>query len=106
MADGNSNHNLVYPPATAEVGRRRRELAPEINDAFENFSRTVFKAGALPEKAKQLIAVAAAHTTQCPYCIAGHSCVIRPKTDNGSGAKRTAFRSYPDKVPAESGQLT
>ena len=68
MAD---NH-VVYPPATAEVGRRRRELAPEINDAFENFSRTVLKAGALPEKAKQLIAVAA-HTTQCPYCIAGHS---------------------------------
>jgi hypothetical protein len=32
-------------------------------------------------------------------------CVIRRKTDTSSGAKRTAFRSYPDKVPAESGQL-
>ena len=79
MADGNSNHNLVYPPATAEVGRRRRELAPEINDAFEDFSRTVFKAGALPEKTKQLIAVAVAHTTQCPYCITGHSRLARQK---------------------------
>lgn len=79
MADGNSNHNLVYPPATAEVGRRRRELAPEINDAFENFSRAVFKAGALPEKTKQLIAVAVAHTTQCPYCITGHSRLARQK---------------------------
>ena len=75
MAD---NH-VVYPPATAEVGRRRRELAPEINDAFENFSRTVFKAGALPEKVKQLIAVAVAHTTQCPYCIASHSRLARQK---------------------------
>jgi AhpD family alkylhydroperoxidase len=79
VADGNSNHNLVYPPATAEVGRRRRELAPEINDAFENFSRAVFKAGALPEKTKQLIAVAVAHTTQCPYCITGHSRLARQK---------------------------
>ena len=33
-------------------------------------------------------------------------CVIRRKTDTGSGAKRTTFRSYPDKVPAESGHLT
>ena len=32
-------------------------------------------------------------------------CVIRRKTDTGSGAKRTAFRGYPDKVPAESGHL-
>jgi hypothetical protein len=33
-------------------------------------------------------------------------CVIRRKTDTGSDAKRTTFRSYPDKVPAESGHLT
>src|SRR5579875_2727090 len=29
------------------------------------------------------------------------TCVIRRKTDTGSGAKRTTFRSYPDKVPTE-----
>jgi AhpD family alkylhydroperoxidase len=33
----------------------------------------VFADGALPTKTKQLIAVAAAHVTQCPYCIRGHS---------------------------------
>ena len=33
-------------------------------------------------------------------------CVIRRKTDTGSEAKRTTFRRCPDKVPAESGQLT
>ena len=63
----------VYPQATAEIGRHRRELAPEVNDAFEKFSRAVFSPGALDEKTKQLIAVAVAHTTQCPYCIAGHT---------------------------------
>ena len=69
----------VYPPATDETSRRRRELAPEINDAFENFSRTVFREGALPEKTKQLIAVAVAHVTQCPYCISGHARLARRK---------------------------
>jgi AhpD family alkylhydroperoxidase len=69
----------VYPPGTAEIGRRRKDLAPEIHEAFENFSRAVFRANALDEKTKQLIAVAVAHTTQCPYCIAGHSKLARRK---------------------------
>ena len=29
--------------------------------------------GAIPAKTKQLIAVAVAHSTQCPYCIRGHT---------------------------------
>jgi AhpD family alkylhydroperoxidase len=33
----------------------------------------VFAEGARPEKTKQLIAVAVAHVTQCPYCITGHT---------------------------------
>jgi len=57
----------------------RTELAPEINEAFENFSRAVFAEGALPEKTKQLIAVAVAHATQCPYCITGHTKLTRRK---------------------------
>ena len=68
-----------YPPATAEIGHRRKQLAPEIHDAFEQFSRTVFKAGTVDEKTKQLIAVAVAHTTQCPYCITGHSKLAQRK---------------------------
>ena len=65
--------DVVYPPGTAEIGAFRRELAPAIHDAFDAFSRQVFADGALPVKAKQLIAVAVAHVTQCPYCIAGHT---------------------------------
>lgn len=69
----------VYQPATPQVAARRKELAPEIHDAFENFSNAVFAEGALPEKTKQLIAVAAAHVTQCPYCIDGHTKLARRK---------------------------
>lgn len=63
----------MYQPTTPEIAARRKELAPEVHDAFESFSRAVFAEGALPEKIKQLIAVAVAHTTQCPYCIQGHT---------------------------------
>ncbi|MGH8980547.1 MAG: carboxymuconolactone decarboxylase family protein [Acidimicrobiales bacterium] len=69
----------VYPVATAEIGRQRKQLAPETHQAFEKFSRTVFAEGALSEKTKQLIAVAVAHVTQCPYCIAGHTTLSRRK---------------------------
>ena len=63
----------VYPETSPELARRRRELAPEIQASFEAFGRQVFSDGALPSKTKQLIAVAVAHVTQCPYCIQGHT---------------------------------
>src|SRR5699024_6203020 len=52
---------------------RRKELAPEADAAFAAFSKAVFADGALPGSTKQLIAVAVAHVTQCPYCIKGHT---------------------------------
>ena len=63
----------LYPLASPELSQRRNAATPEIADAFRNFSKVVFKEGALPEKTKQLIAVAVAHVTQCPYCIRSHT---------------------------------
>ena len=63
----------VYPRSTGELSEKRRALAPEIEKAFQAFSQRVFADGALPSKTKQLIAVAVAHVTQCPYCIRGHT---------------------------------
>ena len=63
----------LYPPATREIARKRRDLAPQTHAAFDAFSRQVFADGALPAKMKQVIAVAVAHVTQCPYCIKGHT---------------------------------
>lgn len=63
----------MYPQATRELAQRRSELAPEAEAAFRQFSQAVFRDGALPGKTKQLIAVAVAHVTQCPYCIKGHT---------------------------------
>src|SRR5256712_12912892 len=63
----------MYPPASLDLARKRRDVAPLIQDAFHAFSQLVFADGALPAKTKQLIAVAAAHITQCPYCIQSHT---------------------------------
>jgi AhpD family alkylhydroperoxidase len=63
----------VYHPTTPELAAWRKELAPGVHEAFEEFGRAVFSDGALPQKTKQLIAVAVAHVTQCPYCIKGHT---------------------------------
>ena len=65
--------DAIYPVVTTELADRRKELAPATHDAFQAFSRQVFADGALDKKTKQLIAVAVAHVTQCPYCIRGHT---------------------------------
>lgn len=63
----------VYTPPSKELSEKRHGLAPGADAAFHEFSKQVFADGALPAKMKQLIAVAVAHVTQCPYCIRGHA---------------------------------
>jgi AhpD family alkylhydroperoxidase len=63
----------MYPVATRELAHKRRALCLETEAAFDAFSQRVFAEGRLPAKTKQLIAVAVAHVTQCPYCIKGHT---------------------------------
>jgi AhpD family alkylhydroperoxidase len=63
----------IYPDVSRDLAQKRRELAPEIYGAFREFGQRVFADGALPSKTKQIIAVAVAHVTQCPYCIRGHT---------------------------------
>ncbi len=70
-------NNPIYPAATREIAQKRKQLAPEIVEAFKAFSERAFAEGALPQKTKELIAVAVAHVTQCPYCIRGHTELAR-----------------------------
>ncbi len=64
--------DLHFPKATRAHVERRHALAPAAEDAFRAFSKAVFAEGALDARTKQLIAVAVAHVTQCPWCIEGH----------------------------------
>lgn len=73
----------LFPASSREIAKKRKELAPETMAKFAEFSKQVFADGAVDAKTKQLIAVAVAHTTQCAYCITGHT-----KAARRSGASR------------------
>ena len=53
----------------AEVGEEAAELWKKWLDWYNS----VFAEGALSEREKALIALAVAHTVQCPYCIDAYS---------------------------------
>ena len=58
-------------------------LAPEDFKAWLNLNSIVGRDGAIPKKYRELIAIAVACTTQCPYCIEAHS-----KAAKAAGATR------------------
>ena len=62
-----------YHPDDLKRLRKLRELQPDLFKAFVDFDTKVFEDGALNVKTKELIAVATAHITQCPYCIDAHT---------------------------------
>lgn len=45
------------------------EFQKELGDKFFSYYNSVFEEGALTAREKSLIALAVAHTIQCPYCI-------------------------------------
>jgi alkylhydroperoxidase/carboxymuconolactone decarboxylase family protein len=52
-------------PKFEEIGKE----APELASKFFDYYNSVFEEGELTEREKALIALAVAHTVQCPYCI-------------------------------------
>ncbi|MBW1786225.1 MAG: carboxymuconolactone decarboxylase family protein [Deltaproteobacteria bacterium] len=48
-----------------EIGKS----SPELAKKFFDYYNAVFEEGELTEREKSLIALAVAHTIQCPYCI-------------------------------------
>ncbi len=59
-----------YKPAhLAHFGKIGDAGAPELAKKFFDYYGAVFAEGALTEREKCLIALAVAHTVQCPYCI-------------------------------------
>jgi AhpD family alkylhydroperoxidase len=62
-----------YESDTIKKLRKLRELKPDLFEAFVDFDTKVFEEGALAVKTKELIAVGAAHITQCPWCIEAHT---------------------------------
>jgi AhpD family alkylhydroperoxidase len=62
----------MYATANLKYLATLGQHAPTAMQAFAAFDAAAMAPGALPVKTKELIALAVAHTTQCPYCIHIH----------------------------------
>jgi len=67
------------------------EQTPDAMQAFRAFDKAAFTAGALDARQKQLIAVAVALTTQCPYCIEIHTRAARDAGADDTQLAETAM---------------
>ncbi len=56
--------------------------APDLAKKFFEYYGAVFTEGALTEREKALIALAVAHTVQCPYCIDAYTRACLEKGSN------------------------
>ncbi len=62
----------------SEIGKGNAELW----NKFKSYYDAVFAEGALTEREKTLIALAVAHTVQCPYCIDAYTQASLEKGSN------------------------
>ncbi len=63
----------MYDMKSLTKMKKMAQLAPKAMQAFQAFDAAAMAEGALPRKVKELMAVAVALTTQCPYCIEFHT---------------------------------
>lgn len=62
-----------YKPEDLKKFGNIGEFDKALADKFFDYYGEVFKEGALTAREKSLIALAVAHTVQCPYCIDAYS---------------------------------
>ncbi len=67
--------SAYYDPADRGYTKVYKQQTPDILKAFTDFDSAVFAAEGreIPLKYRELIALGVALTTQCAYCIDGHS---------------------------------
>ena len=62
----------MYDMANLKKLPAQGKLAPEASKAYQAFNQAALADDVIPKKYKELMAVAVALTTQCPYCIEVH----------------------------------
>lgn len=63
----------IFKKSDIKKLRKLKELSPESFKAYVEFDKQIMSDGAISKKVKELIAIAVAHTTQCPFCIVSHT---------------------------------
>ena len=72
-------NDTYYNPEDLKKFKDIIEFQEELGTKFFDYYSSVFKEGALTEREKALIALAVAHTVQCPYCIDAYTPGCRQK---------------------------
>jgi len=62
-----------HEPGDSKFRDQMLQTAPDEYKALGGLMRAAFReGGAIPAKTRELIAIAVAHATSCPYCIEAH----------------------------------
>lgn len=81
-----------HDPGDLAQLRNMKALAPTEYAAWLALEKTVGRSdGAIPQKHRELIGIAVALTTQCPYCIEAH---VRAAKKAGASAAEVAEVSF------------
>ena len=81
-----------HDPSDLKLLKEMSKLAPTEFNAWLNLDKIVGREdGAVPRKYRELIAVAVACTTQCPYCIEVHVKAARAAGASREEVTETAF---------------
>lgn len=81
-----------HDPGDLAQLRRMRELAPVEHDAWLGLDRIVGRSdGAIQQKYRELMAIAVALTTQCPYCIEVHTRAAKRAGATATELAETSF---------------
>ncbi|MCZ8523557.1 MULTISPECIES: carboxymuconolactone decarboxylase family protein [Paenibacillus] len=64
--------DIIYRRSNLKRIADVQKLVPASAGAYFRFEKEAFASGAIPARTKELIAIAAAHVTGCPYCIDVH----------------------------------
>jgi alkylhydroperoxidase/carboxymuconolactone decarboxylase family protein len=71
-----------YNPNDLSAFPEMSTIAPQLGEKFFEYYNAVFSEGELTEREKALIALAVAHTVQCPYCIDAYTQACLEKGSN------------------------
>lgn len=71
-----------YNPEDLEHFEEIGKEAPDLAKKFFEYYAQVFEEGELSQREKALIALAVAHTVQCPYCIDAYTRACLEKGSN------------------------
>ena len=81
-----------HDPSDLTYLKRLHELAPVEYEAWLNLDKIVGREdGAIPRKYRELMAIAVALTTQCPYCIEVHTRAAKRAGATATELAETSF---------------